>query len=177
MVAAMIDNLGLMAEWLGTSSLNSHQRKELEDLGVTREATQRAGDLGWARVSTIGGRCYTPSPAGEVKIIIPVWAGPAPSIYQAVEHPVLADLIACHLERPTRWWYRIGDPGAVLGGDNLELAHVEELPISFAMTPLDWLRGDCRGAVLLELCEARWRAEDEADAAAATAVWWGGEAA
>ncbi len=49
----MIDNLGLMAEWLGTSSLNSHQRKELEDLGVTREAIQRGGGLGWERVSTV----------------------------------------------------------------------------------------------------------------------------
>jgi hypothetical protein len=109
-------------------------------------------------------------------VIQPVWAGPAPSIYQAVEHPVLADLIAWHPEEPTRWWYRIRDPGAVLGADNLELAHCEHLPISFATTPLDWLRGDCRGAVLLDLCWSHWRAEDEADAAAATTAWWGGEA-
>ena len=90
---------------------------------------------------------------------------------------MLADLIAWHPERPTRWCYRRGTPGAVLGADNLELAHVAELPISFAMTPLDWLRGDCRGAVLLEICESHWRAEDDADAAAATAAWWGGTAA
>ncbi len=173
----MIDNLGLMAEWLGTSSLNSHQRKELEDLGVTREATQRAGDLGWARVSTIGGRCYMPADTGEVKVIMPVWAGPAPSIYRVVENPVIVDLIAWHPEEPTRWHYRIGNLGAVLGGENLDLAHAEELPISFATTPLDWLRGDCRGAVLLDICEAHWRALDEAEAAAATTQWWGGEAA
>ena len=104
-------------------------------------------------------------------------AGPAPSIYQAIEHPVLYDLLAWHPETPTRWLYRIGDPGAVLGGDLLDLAHVETLPISFALSPLDWLRGDCRGAVLLDICEAHWRAVAEADAAAATADWWGGEAA
>ncbi len=173
----MSDDPDLMVEWLGTPSLNSRQRRQFEDLGVTREATLRAGGLTWSRVSTVGGRCYTPSPAGHVRVIMPVWAGPAPSIYQAVEHPVLADLIAWHPDRPTRWWYRIGDPGAVLGADNLELAHAEELPISFATTPLDWLRGDCRGAVLLDFCEAHGRAEDEADAAAATTEWWGGEAA
>lgn len=172
----MIDDLDLTAEWLGTSSLNSRQRKQLEDLGITRGAIQRAGDLGWARIATVG-RCYTPSPAGDVKMILPVWAGAAPSIYQSVEHPVLADLIAWHPEQPTRWHYRLGTPGAVLGADNLELAHAEELPISFATTPLDWLRGDCRGGVLLELCEAHWRAEDETEKADATAAWWGGEAA
>lgn len=173
----MIDNLDLMAEWLATPSLNSHQRRQLQHQGVTHEAIQRAGGLAWARVSTIGGRCYTPSAVGDVKVIQPVWAGPAPSIYQAVEHPVLADLLAWHPEEPTRWHYRIGDPGAVLGGDNLDFAHAEGLPIGFATTPLDWLRGDCRGAVLLEICATHWRAVAEADEAAATADWWGGEAA
>ena len=173
----MIDDLDLLSEWLATSSLNSRQRHQLEDLGVTHEAAQRAGGLGWARVSTIGGRCYTPRTAGDVRVIQPVWAGPAPSIHQAIEHPVLADLISWHPEDPTRWWYRIGDPGAVLGADNLDLAHAEELPISFATTPLDWLRGDCHGAVFLDLCWSHWRAEDEAEKAEATAAWWGGEAA
>ena len=173
----MFHDLNLTAEWLSTASLNSRQRRQLEDLGVAHEAAERAGGLGWERVSTIGGRCYTPSTAGDVRVIMPVWAGQAPSIFQAVESPVLVDLLAWRPDRPTRWWHRIGDPGAVLGIDNLELAHVEELPISFATTPLDWLRGDCRGAVLLEFCEAHWRAEDEADAAAATTEWWGGEAA
>ncbi len=118
----MIDDLNLTAEWAATSSINSRQRKQLEDLGVTREAILRAGDLGWARVSTIGGRCYSPSPAGAVMVIQPCWAGPAPSIFQPVEHPVLADLIAWHPEEPTRWWYRTGDPGAVPGA-HLQARH------------------------------------------------------
>ena len=173
----MIDDFDLMAEWVATSSINSKQREQLADLDVSREAIHRAGDLRWARVSNIGGRCYVPSHAGDVMVIQPVWAGPAPSIFQVVEHPVLFDLISWHPSEPTQWWCRIGDPGAVLGANNLELAHAEELPISFATTPLDWLLGECRGAVLLEFCESHWRAEDEADAAAATTEWWGGEAA
>ena len=134
----MIDDPDLMLEWLATPSLNSRQRKQLESLDVTREAIDRAGGLA-ARISTIGGRCYSPSPAGDVMVIMPVWAGPAPSIYQAVEHPVLFDLLAWNPSEPTLWWYRIGAPGGVLGADLLDLAHAEDLPISFATTPLIWL--------------------------------------
>ena len=64
----MIDDPDIMAEWLATPSLNSRQRQQLDDLGVTREAIQRAGDLGYARITNIGGRCYTPSDAGEFVI-------------------------------------------------------------------------------------------------------------
>ena len=55
----MFDDPDLMAEWTTTLSLNSKQRQKLEDLGVTREATHRCGGLGWARVTDIGGRCYS----------------------------------------------------------------------------------------------------------------------
>ncbi len=170
------DALDLAREWLATPSLNSRQRHELEDLGVTREATQRTGDLARQRVSTTG-RLYLPSDAGDVAIIMPVWAGPAPSIYQAVEHPLLDDLLAWHPEEPTRWHYRLGASGAMLGADNLDLAHAEGWPVTFELTPLAWLLGNCHGSVLLEVCEAHWRAEDEAEEGARAAAWWGGEAA
>ena len=166
----------LMSEWLATPGLNSRQLRQLEELGVTREAEQRGGGLGWARVLTTG-RLYMPCDSGDVAIIMPVWAGPAPSIYQAVENPQLADLIAWRPEEPTRWTYRLGTPGGMLGADNLELAHSEGWPITFELTPLAWLLADCRGAVLLEVCEAHWRNLDEAEEDAGAAAWWGGEAA
>lgn len=166
----------LLAEWLTTPILLKSQRRQLEELGVTREAIHRAGGLGWARVSTAG-RVYTPSDAGDVAIIMPVWAGPAPSIYRAVEDPRLADLLAWRPEEPTRWHYRLGTPGTVLGADYLGLAHSEGWPICFALTPLAWLFGNCRGAVVLEVCEAHWRNLDEAKESARAAAWWGGEAA
>lgn len=165
-----------MPEWLATPSLNSRQRRQLEELGVTREAMHRCGGLGWARVSATG-RLYMPSNAGDVAIIQPVWAGPAPSIYEAVEDPLLDDLIAWHPDSPTSWHMRLGTPGAVLGADNLALAHGEGWPITFELTPLAWLLGNCRGAVLLEVCEAHWRGLDETEADARGAAWWGGEAA
>ncbi len=128
--------LDLLAELLGTSSLNSRQRKKLEGMGVSREAMHRCGGFGWARVSTTG-RLYMLSDAGNVAFIQPVWAGPAPSIYQAVEDPLLDDLLAWRPEEPTHWHYRLGTPGAALGADNLDLAHSEGWPVCFATTPLD----------------------------------------
>ncbi len=44
----MIDDLNLEAEWLGTPSLNSRQRRQIEGMGVSREAVHRAGGLGCA---------------------------------------------------------------------------------------------------------------------------------
>ena len=166
----------LLEEWLATPSLLNHQRRSFEAQGVTREAIHRAGGLGWARAD-ITGRLYMPSDIGAVMVIMPVWAGPAPSIYQHVEGPILADLIAWKPDNPTRWAYRRGDCQAMLGGDNLDLAHAEGWPITFELTPLTWLRANCRGAVLLDICEEHWRALDEAEGDASTAEWWGGEAA
>ena len=168
--------LDLSQEWLAAPDLNSLQHKELAGLGVTQEAMHRCGGLAWARVSTTG-RLYTPSDAGNVSLIQPVWAGPAPSIHQDVERPELSDLIAWQPEEPTSWYYRLGTPGAALGADNLDLAHFEGWPICFALTPLGWLRGECRGAVLLEVCEAHWRTEDEAEKTNAATEWWRGDAA
>jgi hypothetical protein len=45
------------------------------------------------------------------------------------------------------------------------------------LTPLSWLLAGCRGAVLLDICEAHWRTEDETEEGARAAAWWGGEAA
>jgi hypothetical protein len=106
-----------------------------------------------------------PEPTGTPAFILPVWTGPAPSIYSGVENPVLIDMIAWRPDDPARWWYRTGE-GDALGIDNLDLAHVEGWPISLHKTPLDWLRAGCRGAVLLDHCEAQWvggrHREDEA---------------
>ena len=166
----------LDAEWLAIPVLSSRHRRQLEEFGVAREAVHRAGGLGWARVATTG-RLYMPSDPGDVMLIQPVWAGPAPSIFRAVETPLLADVIAWRPEEPTRWYYRLGTPGAVLGADNLGLAHSEGWPVTFELTPLAWLLAGCHGSVLLEVCEAHWRNLDEAEQDAHAAAWWGGQAA
>jgi hypothetical protein len=166
----------LLAEWLTTADLNSVQHRELTSLGVTQEAMHRCGGLGWARVSTTG-RLYMPSDTGDVSIIQPVWAGLAPSIYQGVEHPELADLLAWPLAEPGEWFYREGTPGAALGQEYLDAAQFDGEPVVLFLTPLDWLRANCKGAVLLEQAEGFWAAQREVDQAEATEAWWRGDAA
>ncbi len=149
-----MSTLDLAREWLALPDIGRGDRQLLEQHGVTREAIHRAGGVAVARISTTG-RLWMPEPTGTPAFILPVWTGPAPSIYCGVENPVLIDMIAWRLSAPTCWWYRTGD-GDALGIDNLDLAHVEGWPISFASTPLEWLRGNCHGACLLGYCEAVW---------------------
>ncbi len=146
--------LDLAREWLALPDIGRGDRRLLEQHGVTREAIHRAGGLGVARISAPG-RLWMPEPTGTPAFVLPVWDGPAPSIYRGVGHPVLVDLIAWRPDDPTRWWYRTGD-GDALGVEHLDLAHTEGWPICFATTPLEWLRGNCHGACLLEYCETAW---------------------
>lgn len=137
------------ALWL---SLPTVSDDGLARLGIDRAAALRAGGLAWSRIVTAG-RAFDFDHAGTPAIIQPVWRGPAPSIYQGVEHPVLADLIAWRPAEPARWWYRWGSDSPALGDDYIEAAHTEGWPLICDLTPLDWLRGGCRGCVLLDIAE------------------------
>ena len=161
----------LIREWLALPSPGAGDLRLLDRHGVTREAVHRAGGLAIARISTAG-RLWMPEPTGTPAFILPVWDGPAPSIYTSVENPVLIDMIAWRPDGPATWWYRTGE-GAVLGADNLDLAHVEGWPISLHRTPLDWLRAGCCGAVLLDHCEACWAGTRLHEADAELRAWWG----
>ncbi len=147
-------------------------REHLAAAGVTFESMLRAGDLGVARIATTG-RLYMPAPNGFPVLIMAAWSPAPPSIYTAVENPVIMDLLALRLDQPETWWWRIGESGLVLGSDNLDLAHVEGRPISLHRTPLDWLRAGCRGACLLDHCEAQWAAERFAEDEATLRAWCG----
>ena len=166
--------LDLARELLALPDAGRGDRRLLERQGVTREAIHRAGGLAVAGIATVG-RLWTPEPTRAPAFVTPVWDGPAPSIYQAVERPLLIDLIAWRPADLACWWYRTGE-GDVLGIDNLDLAHIEGWPISLHRTPLDWLRAGCRGAVLLDHCEARWAGSRHREDEAALRAWWGAAA-
>ena len=162
--------LDLGREWLALPDAGLGDRQLLGQQGVTHEAIHRAGGLAVARIRTTG-RLWVSEPAGMPAFILPVWDGPAPSIYSGVENPVLIDMIAWRPDDPARWWYRTGE-GAVLGVDHLDLAHTEAWPISLHRTPLDWLRAGCRGAILLDHCEAQWAGGQHHEDEAALQGWW-----
>ncbi len=160
----------LVREWLALPGIGHGDRRLQEQQGVTREAIHRAGGMAVARIGTTG-RLWMPEPTGTPTFILPVWAGPAPSIYSIIESPVLIDMIAWRPDDPSRWWYRTGE-GDTLGIDNLDLAHAEGWPISLHRTPLDWLRAGCRGAVLLDRCEAGWTGRRDIEDEAALQDCW-----
>ncbi len=159
----------LIAELLAASDLNARQRQVLFDLGVSWEAIRRAG-LGVTRIQTAG-RTYLPSADGHRHIVQPVWAGSGPSISAGDEQPQLLDLLAWHPDAPDLWLYRVGRPGMVLGEDAYLEAVTAHRPINLHCCPLDWLAGNCHGAVFLDDAESRWDAEREAERLDALEAW------
>ena len=146
-------------------------RAHLAEAGITFEAMLRAGDLGVERIATTG-RLYTPAPTGFPAVIMAVWSPAPPSIYTAVENPLIVDLLALRLDQPSRWWSRVGEPGLVLGEAKYLGAVETGAPLKVFDSPVAWLKGGCDGAVFLDDVEARWSAERCAEDAVALTDWW-----
>ncbi len=123
-------------------------REHLAAAGVTFESMLRAGDLGVERIATAG-RLYAPITDGFPVVILAVWAPAPPSIYTAVENPVIMDLIALRLDQPSTWWRRIGEPGLILGEDSYLKAIDRDMPLKVFESPVSWLRSDCGGEIVV----------------------------
>ena len=166
----------LAAEFdLAWRNRTQEHRKHLADAGITFQAMLRAGDLGVQRIATTG-RGYMPSPDGFPAVILAVWDPAPPSIYCAVENPVIMDLIAFRTDAPATWWYRLDNLGLVLGEDRYLDATETGAPLKVFDSPLAWLRSNCDGTVFLDDVEARWTAERFAEDEAALQRWWGAAA-
>ncbi len=151
---------------------SQEHRQHLADAGITFQAMLRAGDLGVERISAAG-RLYMPSPDGFPAVILAVWAPAPPSIYCAVEDPEIVDLIAFRTDVPDNWWYRVGEPGLILGDDHYLDAIETSAPIKVFESPVAWLMDNCDGAVFLDDAEARCTAERFDQNEAALREWWG----
>ncbi len=132
----------------------------------------RAGDLGVERIVATGG-LYMPHPNGFPAVILAIWSPAPPSIYTAVENPVIMDLLALRLDQPETWWRRVGEPGLFLGEDRYLAAVDVATSLKVYDSPLRWLQGGCDGTVFLDDVEARWTAERFAEDEAALKRWWG----
>ena len=172
--------IDLAAEFdLAWRNRTPEHRKHLAGAGITFQAMLRAGDLGVARIATCG-QLYMPAPDGFPVLTMAAWSPAPPSIYCAVENPVIMDLIAFRTDAPATWWYRLGNLGLVLGEDRYLDATETGAPLKVFDSPLAWLRSNCDGTVFLDDVEARWTperfAEDEAalQAGWCTAAWASG---
>ena len=150
---------------------NQEHRQHLAGAGITFQAMLRAGDFGVARIATTG-RLYVPSPTGFPAVILAIWSPAPPSIYCTVDDPEIVDLIALRTDDPGRWWYRLGEPGLILGEDRYLGAIERDMLFKVFESPVAWLRGGCGGCVFLDDAEARWTNERLADDQVALQDWW-----
>lgn len=139
----------LSAEWLSLPSLSESDR---QSLGISHEATHWAGGLCVTGAHTVGAT-WQPNPSSRPHLIVAVWNGPAPSIYVVREDPVVTDLIA-FMPDDLRVYWRTGN-GSVLGPEYLDLALTDGIRVPIYSHPIDWLRADCLGVVLLDFAERR----------------------
>ncbi len=146
---ALTPNQARLALWLTLSSISDDG---LARLGIDRIIANRAGGLAWSRITTFG-RGFDLSPSGVPAIIQPCWRGQAPSLEVGVEHPILDELIAWRPAEPGVWWYRWGASWPALGDHFIDDAHIDGKPLQCLLTPPDWLRGGCRGTVMLGIAE------------------------
>ncbi len=164
--------INLAAEFdLAYRNRTQAHRQHLVEGGITFQAILRAGDLGVERIATMG-RLYTPSPEGFPAVILAIWSPAPPSIYCAVDDPEILDLIAIRTDDPGRWWYRMGEPGLILGEDLYLDAVDQGTALRVFESPVAWLRGGCDGCVFLDDAEARWTIERFAEDQVALQDWW-----
>ena len=138
--------------------------RHLAKAGISVEAVVRAGDYGVQRIDTTG-RLYQPSLRGFPAYILGVRA-------LGLNREIL-DLIAVRVDSPERWWYRVGEPGLILGEDRYFAAVSKSEAVRGFDSPTAWLRSNCDGCVVLDDVEARWTMKHLAEDDTALRAWWG----
>jgi len=114
----------------------------LEALGVPRETLWLGpAAFGFSTIE-IDGEHYRPDASGFPAVIVPV---------SEIENGLLTgvvDLVAWRTSDPGKWWIRRGI-APVLGKESIERAAHYGEPLALHASPLDWLRANRQGAVVL----------------------------
>jgi hypothetical protein len=139
----------------------------LEEMGAAIQATSRRDDAvliaggvprsflygtayryGVSAILTDRDGGYQPTESGELAIIIPAipLVGPEDPAFPSDD---IGDLIAFHLRSPSKWWTRTGAI-PVLNPHAIDRAEIMDERLMIHATPLDWLRAEGRGCLLLD---------------------------
>ena len=137
--------INLVAEIHAAACTATHKchQDQLADAGIPHTAIYGPhclyGDFGIGRAK-FHGNLWEPDPDGREVFIIGV-----------CDHPQepLTDLVAFQMTNPSRWWLRLGQ-GVILGQHNARLALFKEEPVFVDSSPLNWVRNDCQGCVVLD---------------------------
>lgn len=139
----------LLHEWAHMPA-DSEAWRKMESFGIGWENLNRCGGPLPVRVRVDGSYFDPTDPDGTVMLVQPVYAGPIPSIFDPVDEPCLADLVAYSPRNPGEWYWRRGEHGLVLGDEVLERAELFHEPVRLYWTPWDWLRAGGDGVCLLD---------------------------
>lgn len=148
--------------------------------GVSYRAIELVGGFGVARIAPQTSGLYELDDAGEAVVVLPVYCGHAPSRANGLPSSPPVDLLAFKPERPAAWWLRSGET-ALLGMGALhdaqdaacERAMMQQWnrtmkgeapvpdapPLRLYSDPLEWLRADCAGAVVVNWSLAQYDLE------------------
>lgn len=138
----MIDLVGevLTAHW---NVRRSHQdwlaARDVSPVAIYGAPPRLHGHFGVC-LAQFHGDLYEPDPDGTPVIVLGVSESP--------DEPII-DIVAFKPSEPNRWWLRLGQ-AVILGRHNARLALFKEEPLFIHATPLDWLRADCMGVVVLD---------------------------
>lgn len=139
----------LLHEW-ATLPVDGEVLAKMDALGISWKDLNRCGDPLPVKVRT-DRRYFEPiDPGGTAMLVQPVYAGPIPSIFEPVESPCLADMIAYSPRDAGKWYWRRGEQGLVLGDLNLERAELFSEPVRVHRNPLEWLRSGGEGVCVLD---------------------------
>ena len=96
------------------------------------------GMFGVSRIRIDADGTYEPAEDGIGAIVMGV-----------IEHNELSDLLAFCTAAPSRWWRRLG-LAVYLGEEKVDYAAFMKTPLRLFRTPVNWLRAECEGAVVLD---------------------------
>jgi len=133
---------GILGELIKVNNRRSH----LDIAPIVERSglhTSRAPAWGFDRV-VVEANTYRPALPGE--------GGASALIVPACEDGTIVDLVAQGLTSG-RMLPRMGI-AAVLGADEIEMAREDERPLLIFANALSWLRGGCRGAVIIDWQQA-----------------------
>ena len=126
-------------------------RRRLAELGLI-EPAHRIGLAGVASVIADVDGLYVPDDAGEMAVVLPVWAAPISDALAFLDDPGrLIDLVAWQPKRGAKLLMRRGI-GAALGEEAIRAAHVSGSALRLYRNPGSWARAGAgsAGAVILD---------------------------
>jgi hypothetical protein len=136
-------NVDLQTEWWGSVRRVLPQHTDWMTQQGVPHIHELSGRFGVGRIEAASDGLYQPLEYGREAIIVPS------DTVESGDHSEPTDLVAFLIDDPSRYWRRIGRDTLINEGA-AHLSSWANKAITVHATPLDWLRADCIGCVVLD---------------------------